>query len=99
MTEMALMTARAKLTELNRELKRSPRTVVRITHRGKSSMTLMSSELYDTLVETLEVMSDRNAVEGLRKSLADIEAERVHTLDGVARGLGAARRGANHLKK
>lgn len=91
MTEMALMTARAKLTGLNRELKKNPRTVVRITHRGKASMTLMSSELYDTLVETLEVMSDPNAVEALRKSLADIEAGRVHTLDDVATRLGLER--------
>ena len=91
MTEMALMTARAKLTGLNRELQKSPRMVVRITHRGKASMTLMSSELYDTLVETLEVMSDRNAVEALRKSLADIEAGRVHTLDDVAARLGLER--------
>ena len=91
MTELALMTARAKLTGLCRELKRSPRTVVRITHRGKPSMTLMSSELYDTLVETLEVMSDPAAVEALRKSLADVEAGRVHTLDEVAARLGLER--------
>jgi PHD/YefM family antitoxin component YafN of YafNO toxin-antitoxin module len=54
-------------------------------------MTLMSSELYDTLVETLEVMSDPKAVETLRKSLADIEAGRVHTLDDVAARLGLER--------
>lgn len=91
MTEMALMAARAKLSGLSRELKRNPRTVVRITHRGKPSMTLMSSELYDTLVETLDVMSDPKLVEGLRKSLADIEADRVHTLDSVASRLGLER--------
>ena len=91
MIEVGLMTARAKLTGLNRELKKSPRTVVRITHRGKPSMTLMSSELYDTLVETLEVMSDPIAVEALRKSLADVEAGRVHTLDEVAARLGLER--------
>lgn len=91
MTEMALMTARAKLSGLSRELKRSPRTVVRITHRGRPAMTLMSSELYDTLVETLEVMSDPKAVETLRTSLADIEAGRVHTLDDVAARLGLER--------
>lgn len=84
MTELGLMTARAKLTGLSRELKRNPRSVVRITYRGKPSMMLMSSDLYDTLVETLEIMSDRMAVAALRRSLADIEAGRVHTLDAVA---------------
>jgi antitoxin YefM len=91
MTEMALMTARAKLTGLSRELRKNPRTVVRITHRGKPSMTLISAELYDTLVETLDVMSDPAAVEALRKSLADIKAGRVHTLDDVAARLGLER--------
>jgi len=82
------MTARAKLTGLNRQLMKHPGTVVRITHRGKPAMTLLSSELYDTLVETLEVMSDPRAAEALRKSLADIEAGRVHTLAEVASRLG-----------
>ncbi|HEV2064262.1 MAG TPA: type II toxin-antitoxin system Phd/YefM family antitoxin [Thermoanaerobaculia bacterium] len=91
MTEVGLMAARARLTGLSRELTRRPRTVVRITHRGKPSMTLMSSELYDTLVETLEVMSDPIAVKALRESLADVEAGRVHTLDEVAARLGLER--------
>jgi len=54
-------------------------------------MTLMSSDFYDTLVETLEVMSDPDAVEALRESLADIEAGRVHTLADVAARLGLER--------
>lgn len=91
MTEMALMKARERLTGLNRELRKDPRTVIRITHRGKSSMALMSSELYDTLLETLDVLSDPDAVEALRKSLRDIESGRVHTLDEVAERLGLAR--------
>jgi len=91
MPEMALMKVREKLPGLNRELKRSPRTVVRITHRGKPSMALMSLELYETLVETLDLMSDPAAVRALRKSLRDIEARRVRTLDEVARRLGLDR--------
>ena len=91
MAEMALMKVREKLTGLNRELRRSPGTIVRITHRGKPSMTLMSSELYDTLVETLDVMADPSAVEALRGSLLDIRAGRLRTLDDVAARLGLNR--------
>lgn len=91
MTEMPLMTMRQRLTGLNRELQKSPGTVVRVTHRGKPSLAVMSAQLYDTIVETLEVMSDPEAVEALRGSLADIEAGRVHSLDEVARRL--------HLKR
>jgi len=54
-------------------------------------MTLMSSELYDTLVETLDVMADPSAVEALRGSLLDIRAGRLRTLDDVAARLGLNR--------
>ena len=91
MTEMALMKVREKLTGLNRELQKSPGTVVRITHRGRASMALMSSELYDTLVETLDVMSDPAAAEALRKSLEDIGRGRLRTLDDVTARLGLHR--------
>lgn len=91
MTEMPLMAMRQRLTGLNRELQRSPQTVVRVTHRGKPSLAVMSAELYDSIVETLDVMSDPDAAEALRDSLADIEAGHVHSLDEVARRL--------HLKR
>jgi PHD/YefM family antitoxin component YafN of YafNO toxin-antitoxin module len=84
MTEMPLMAVRQRLTGLNRELQKSPGTVVRVTHRGKPSLAVMSAELYDSIVETLDVMSDPEAAEALRDSLTDIEAGRVHSLEDVA---------------
>ncbi len=84
MTDMALMTARARLTGLNREMRKDPKKVVRITHRGKPAMTLMSAELYDALVETLDLMADAASADALRRSLEDIRKGRVHTLDEVA---------------
>jgi prevent-host-death family protein len=91
MTEIALMKAREKLTGLSRELQKNPKTVVRITNRGKPAMTLMSAELYDTLVETLDVVSDRTTLDALRRSLRDIQSGKVHSLDEVAARLGLTR--------
>jgi prevent-host-death family protein len=91
MTEIALMKARERLTGLNRELRKNPRNVVRITHRGKPAMTLMSAELYDTLLETLDALADAETLDALRRSLRDIEEGRVHTLDEVAARLGLTR--------
>jgi prevent-host-death family protein len=90
-TEIALMKARERLSGLSRELRKNPKDVVRITHRGKPAMTLMSAELYDTLVETLDLLSDPAALDALRRSLHDIESGRVHTLDEVASRLGLTR--------
>lgn len=91
MTEIALMKARERLSGLSRELQKNPKTVVRITNRGKPAMTLMSAELYDTLVETLEVVSDPTTLNALRRSLRDIDSGKVHTLDEVAARLGLTR--------
>jgi antitoxin YefM len=91
MTEIALMKARERLTGLNRELRKNPKTVIRITHRGKPAMTLMSAELYDTLLETLDAVADAETLDALRRSLRDIEAGRVHTLDEVAARLALTR--------
>src|SRR5687768_14492203 len=86
-TEMPLMTMRQRLTGINRELQKSPETVIRVTHRGKPALAVMSAELYDGIVETLDVMSDPEAVEALRGSLADLEGGKVRSLDEVARRL------------
>jgi antitoxin YefM len=91
MTETALMAARERLTSLSREIQKDPRTVVQITHRGKPSMALMSAQLYDTLVDTLDVMADPSAVDALRASLDDIAEGRLRTLDEVAARLGLSR--------
>jgi antitoxin YefM len=87
MIKMSLTVMRRRLTELNRELRKSPRTVVRVTYRGKPSLAVMSANLYDGIVDTLDVMLDPESVEVLRGSLADIEAGRVRALDEVARRL------------
>jgi len=81
---MPLTTLRQRLSGINRELQKSPGTVVRVTYRGKPSLAVMSAELYDSIVEILDVMSDPEAVEALRDSLADIEAGRSRSLDEVA---------------
>ncbi len=106
MTEIALMKAREKLTGLSRELQENPKTVVRMTNRGKPAMTLMSAELYDTLVETLDVLSDRATLDALRRSLRDIQSGKVHSLDPpvadrveIPRACFGGRRGTPQLRR
>jgi prevent-host-death family protein len=84
---MAMTELRQRLTGINRELQKSPGTVVRVNFRGKPSLAVMSAELYDSIVETLDVMSDPEAAEALRDSLADIETDHSRSLDKVARRL------------
>jgi antitoxin YefM len=89
--EMTLSEMRQRLTGINRDLQKRPGTVVRVTYRGRPSLAVMSTEVYDTIVETLDVMSDPEAIETLRGSLADIGAGRVRSLNEVGRRLNLRR--------
>lgn len=81
--------ARARLTELLDEVNERHEHVV-ITRNGRPAGVMLSSEEYEALAETLEVLDDDEAMEALRESEADVRAGRVHSLDEVRRELGLA---------
>jgi PHD/YefM family antitoxin component YafN of YafNO toxin-antitoxin module len=51
---------------------------------------VLSTEEYEALMETLEVLEDDEALEALRESEEDCRAGRLHSLDEVRRELGLA---------
>ena len=81
--------ARARLTELLDEVNERHEHVV-ITRNGRPAGVMLSSDEYEALEETLEVLEDNNAVEALRESETDVRAGRVYSLDEVRRDLGLA---------
>jgi len=81
--------ARARLTELLDDVEARHEHVV-ITRNGKPSVVVLSTEEYDTLEETLEVLQDDETLEALRESERDVQAGRLTSLDEVRRELGLA---------
>ncbi len=81
--------ARAKLTELLDQVNERHEHVV-ITRNGRPAAVVLSSDEYEALAETLEVLEDDDALEALRESEADVRAGRVYSLDEVRRELGLA---------
>jgi len=61
-----------------------------ITRNGRPAAVVLSSEEYEALAETLEVLEDDEALDALRESAADVRAGRVYSLDDVRRELGLA---------
>ena len=55
------------------EMERRPDQVVEIVKRGKKVMTLLSADVYEAIVETLEVVGDEAAFAKLRRALREIE--------------------------
>jgi antitoxin YefM len=81
--------ARSSLTELLDEIERVHEHVV-ITRNGRPSAVMIAPEEYDSLIETLEVLADYEAMADLAASQSDVDAGRVFELEDVKR---ARRRG------
>jgi len=68
--EMPITEARNALTSLPARLAREPGAVV-LTRRGRPVLALLPWDLYDALIETLEVMGDAELMEALRRSIQE----------------------------
>jgi prevent-host-death family protein len=62
--------------------------VFAVTRRNKEVMAVMSWELYEGLMETLEVLSDPELMKHLRAGIEDIKAGRTHSLSDAYERLG-----------
>lgn len=85
--EMTISRARSEITALPRRFSKRPEAVT-VTRRGKPVLAIMPWELYESIVETLEIMGDEEMMDALKKSIRDIKNGRVHTSDEIKRELG-----------
>ena len=84
--EVPVSEARARLTQLASELVDSQETVT-ITKRGRPVMTLIGYDLYESIMETLEIMSDADLMVRLRQSLQEAAGGELIGIDEVEREL------------
>ncbi|MDY6839500.1 MAG: type II toxin-antitoxin system Phd/YefM family antitoxin [Thermodesulfobacteriota bacterium] len=61
--------------------------VLAVTRRNKEVMAVMSWELYEGLLETLEILSDPELMQNLKKGIEDVRAGRVHSLSEAQKRL------------
>ena len=62
--------------------------ILAVTRRNKEVMAVMSWELYEGLLETLEVLSDPKLLKNLKKGIDDVKAGRTHSLSEAFERLG-----------
>jgi len=79
---VSLSKAKASLSEFIRRV-REEHESFGITHRGKVEGVLLSVEEYESLIETLEILSDRDLMASIRRGLKDEKARRLHPLKEV----------------
>jgi len=71
MRRLTVTEARNGFLKLAEDLARDPREVVGITRRGRPAMALVSAELYESLVETLDLLGDEAEASRLRRALRE----------------------------
>ncbi len=80
--------ARNRLTEISQELTDDPTQTVQVTNRGTPTLAILPWDVYESVIETLDVMSDPDLMAQIRRSAADIAAERTRSLEEIAAELG-----------
>lgn len=71
---LPIIEARNKLTSLPELFEQEPDLgAVTVTRRGKPVLAVMSWELYEAIVETLEIMGDEDLMSALRQSIKEAE--------------------------
>ena len=84
--ELPITEARARLTQIANDLVDSQDTVT-VTNRGKPMMTVIGYEMYESIMESLEIMSDPELMAQLRQSLREARSGDVIGLGHVERTL------------
>lgn len=70
--DIPITAARHELTSLPERLA-TEEGAVAITRRGKPVLAIMPWELYESIVETLEITSDQDLMTALRRGIKEIE--------------------------
>ena len=86
MQKMAITEARNKFIKLPDQTAKDQ--VLAVTRRNKEVMAVMSWELYEGLLETIEVLSDPELIQHLRTAIDDVNAGLTHSLSEAYERLG-----------
>ena len=80
--QMSIAKARAMMSQLP-EILNSENQAMAVTRRGKPVMVMMSWDLFESIMETMDIMGDPDLMAALRLSIEDIRADRLIPLEQV----------------
>ena len=78
---------REQITRLPEQFEQEPAAVT-VTRHGKPVMAILPWELYESIMETLEIMGDAELMAAFRQGVKDMEEGRIQPLDDVLEELG-----------
>ena len=86
---LAIAEARKQLSKLADTLEKHPEIgAVKITRRGKPVLAVFSWGVYESVAETMEIMSDPEMMAAFRQSVKEMEEGKAIPLEQVKKELG-----------
>ena len=86
MEKLTITEARNRFTKLPDETANN--RIFAVTRRNKEVMAVMSWDLYEGLLETMEILADKDMMEDFRRGLDDIQSGRTYDLEESRKRLG-----------
>ena len=84
--QMPIIKARDRLTSLPEELAEEPGAIA-VTRRGEPVLAILPWELYESIVETLEILSDEGLMAALRQSIKEVSEGKAVSWDRAKKEL------------
>jgi antitoxin YefM len=91
MATLPLAEVRANLSKLVDEAVRTHERI-EVTRQGRRAVVILSADDYDSIMETLAILSDQGLMRELQAAEAEVEAGQMYTLDEVTEEMRAAGR-------
>jgi antitoxin YefM len=82
--DIPITEARHEITSLPERLAKSPGAIA-VTRRGKPVLAIMPWDLYESIVETLEILGDQDLMAALRQGIKEIEEGKTYSMDEIER--------------
>ena len=85
---ISISEARARLLDISNELIKGKKLrAMKVTRRGKPILAILPWEHYEGLIETLEILSDKEFMTSVRKSIKELEEGKTIPWEDVKRDL------------
>jgi len=86
MEKLTITEARNRFTKLPDET--ADNRIFAVTRRNKEVMAVMSWDLYEGLLETIEILADKDLMENFKRGLDDIQSGKTYTIEESRKRLG-----------
>ena len=83
----SILEIRELITRLPEHFEQKPEMIT-VTRHGKPIMAILPWELYESIMETIEVLGDEELMAAFRQGVKDIEAGRIKSWKDVEKDLG-----------